>query len=186
MLYSDFISTETTDDLSFIEELVALGRRNDHKRVSDYEQLVPSQGNLSDALQDWWNTQESPFLDSPIMCTENANMDSKKLPPSYDEHVSAASSSVMHMRTVPSGHDFCPYTRAISPSGSDVSVLQSESDLSTTDETEDQSSRLLNDIMECIQTVDSQDRNERKSPDVQTGNISTYARSRGLVNVCKV
>ena len=169
MLYTDYATDVETEELSFIDGLVALGRRTDHKHSSDFEQIVPSQGNLSDALQDWWNTQELSFLDSSFMRPET-KMESNKLPPTYDEHVNAMTSSVIQARTTsPSGHELSSYTRTISPSGSETSVLQSESELSTFDEPDEQSLSLLNDIMECIETVDSQDCKERKRPDSKTG-----------------
>ena len=176
MLYTDYATSDEKEELSFIEEFVALGRKTDPKTNGDFEQIVPSQGNLSDALQDWWNPQEFSFLDSSFMCSETSKMDPKKLPPTYDEHVSAATSSDMHVRTIsPCGYETATSTRTISPSGSEVSVLQSESDLSMTDEPPDERSlSLLNDIMECIETVDSQDCNERKSANINTGNILNF------------
>ena len=175
MLYTDYVTSDETEDLSFIEEFVALGRRTDHKLTGDFEQIVPSQSNLSDSLQDWWNTQEFSFLDSSFMCSETSKMCSNKLPPTYDEHVNAATSSDMQVRTIsPNGHESTSYARTISPSGSEASVLQSESDLSMTDESDDRSLSLLNDIMECIETVDSQDCNKRKCPDVKAGNILSF------------
>ena len=162
MFCSSYDTGETICDStqsSLIQELILFGTRDSRISDTDYEQIVPSQGDITDTLFDWWNSQESLSLDAPsFACSDAVTMDLKpaKLPPSYDEHISS-----IHLTET--------YSRTASPCGSDISVLHSESDLSVTDDTADHSSSLLNDIMECIETVDRQEKNGEKCSDVQTG-----------------
>ena len=131
MLCSSFDANE------FIESL---------NRFSDYEQIVPSQG-------EWLVTQETSLDFSSIFCSNSAKMDFNKLPPTYDQHIN-------HMTSTDK------YARTASPSGSDASV-----DLSISDEVTDQNSSLLNDILECIQHVDSQEKTSGKIQECHTGKI---------------
>ena len=156
MLCSSFETSEIicdTTQSSFIEELISFGKRDVRASDQDYEQIVPSQGDLTDALFDWWYSQEASFG-----CSEFLNLDMKpaKSPPSYDEHISSV-------------HHTDAYARTASPTGSEVSVLHSESDFSVTDEPVDASSSLLNDIMECIKTVDKEEITPNVHPDKHTG-----------------
>lgn len=177
MLCSSYSQFGATSALSFLEDLPALSRGNCHSLNTDYEQIVPSQDDLTDTPYDWWNSQDSSFSESSTFCSDSIKMDLKKLPPSYDEHVSSAYITDQYTRTVsPSGSDVHPHTRTISPSGSDVSVMLSESDFSLADDMADQRSRLLTDIIECIQSVDNKERNEQKNPDFQAGTSSSAIR----------
>ena len=64
MLCSSFETSEIICDPtqpSFIEELISFGKRDVRASDQDYEQIVPSQGDLTDALFDWWYSQEASF-----------------------------------------------------------------------------------------------------------------------------